>query len=51
VERKLLASGRRPFSVWQLLGCGAAGSQTLLGLPVCERLRAGLDSGLALTSS
>jgi precorrin-8X/cobalt-precorrin-8 methylmutase len=44
VERKLLAEGRRPFSVWQLLGSGSVGSQTLLGLPLCERLRAQLGS-------
>ena len=44
VEQKLRAAGRRPFSVWQLLGSGAVGSQTLLGLPLCERLRARVDS-------
>ena len=44
VERHLLAAGRRPFSVWQLLGSGSVGSQALLGLPICERLRADLGS-------
>jgi hypothetical protein len=44
VERKLLAAGRRPFSVCQLLGSGSVGSQALLGLPICERLRADLGS-------
>ncbi len=32
-------SGRRPFSVWQLLGAGAVGSQTLTGIPALQRLR------------
>ena len=29
----------RPFSVWQLLGAGAVGSQTLTGIPVLQHLR------------
>ncbi len=39
VERALRAAGWRPFSSWQLLGAGAVGSQSLLGIPVVERLR------------
>ena len=39
VERSLREIGRRPFSCWQLLGAGAVGSQTLLAIPVFERLR------------
>ncbi len=39
VETVLRRSGRRPFSSWQLLGAGAVGSQSLLGIPVLERLR------------
>lgn len=38
-ERRLRQHGLRPFSVWQLLGAGAVGGQTLLGIPVLERLR------------
>jgi precorrin-8X/cobalt-precorrin-8 methylmutase len=37
-ERRLREGGRRPFSVWQLFGAGAVGSQTLLGIPVVRRL-------------
>lgn len=32
-------TGRRPFSAWQLLGAGAVGSQTLMGLPTLHHLR------------
>jgi len=39
VERMLRAAGRRPFSSWQLLGAGSVGSQSLVGIPVLERLR------------
>jgi len=39
VEVVLRNSGRRPFSSWQLLGSGAVGSQSLMGIPVLERLR------------
>jgi precorrin-8X/cobalt-precorrin-8 methylmutase len=38
-EELLRARGRRPFSSWQLFGAGAVGSQSLLGIPVLERLR------------
>jgi precorrin-8X/cobalt-precorrin-8 methylmutase len=31
--------GKRPFSVWHLLGAGSVGSQALTGIPVVERLR------------
>jgi precorrin-8X/cobalt-precorrin-8 methylmutase len=33
------ATGKRPFSAWQLLGIGAVGSQTLMGIPILQRLR------------
>lgn len=46
VEESLRSSGRRPFSVWQLFGNGSVGSQTLVGLPTCERLRADDQLGL-----
>ena len=39
VEAALIADGLRPFSVWQLLGVGSVGSQSLVGIPVLERLR------------
>jgi hypothetical protein len=38
VEARLRGQGRRPFSAWQLLGAGAVGSQTLLGIPQLARL-------------
>lgn len=38
-RRVISPSGRRPFSVWQLLGAGAVGSQTLTGIPALQRLR------------
>lgn len=38
VEVELRAAGKRPFSVWQLLGAGAVGSQTLLGVPAMSRV-------------
>lgn len=37
VEIGLRAAGRRPFAVWQLLGAGAVGSQTLLGVAAMSR--------------
>ncbi|HSM67615.1 MAG TPA: hypothetical protein VK860_15025 [Ilumatobacteraceae bacterium] len=38
VEEVLRSQGRRPFSVWQLLGAGAVGGQSLLGIPMVNRL-------------
>ncbi|MEQ1699557.1 MAG: hypothetical protein ABMA25_05570 [Ilumatobacteraceae bacterium] len=32
-------TGKRPFSAWQLLGAGAVGSQTLMGIPTLHHLR------------
>lgn len=40
VETILRGQGRRPFSSWQLLGAGAVGSQSLLGIPMVHRLSA-----------
>jgi precorrin-8X/cobalt-precorrin-8 methylmutase len=37
-ELALRAVGRRPMSVWQLMGAGSVGSQTLTAIPVLERL-------------
>jgi hypothetical protein len=39
VEGVLRRRGYRPHSVWKLLGAGAVGSQTLVGIPVLARLR------------
>ena len=39
VERELRSQGHRPFSSWQLLGAGAVGSQSLLGIARLHRLR------------
>jgi hypothetical protein len=39
VEQVLRRQGRRPFSAWQLLGAGAVGSQSILGIAMIERLR------------
>ena len=39
VEAVLRDGGHRPFSSWQLLGAGAVGSQTLVGIPVLDRVR------------
>lgn len=38
-EAALRAVGARPFSVWQLLGAGAVGSQALLAIPWLSELR------------
>ncbi|HSL73684.1 MAG TPA: hypothetical protein VK853_04425 [Ilumatobacteraceae bacterium] len=38
VETMLRSQGRRPFSSWQLLGAGAVGGQSLLGIPMVLRL-------------
>jgi precorrin-8X/cobalt-precorrin-8 methylmutase len=39
VEQRLRERGLRPFSVWQLLGAGAVGGQTLTAVPVLHHLR------------
>jgi len=39
IEESLRIRGRRPMSVWQLLGNGSVGSQAMLGIPVLYRLR------------
>jgi precorrin-8X/cobalt-precorrin-8 methylmutase len=43
-EGVLRSQGRRPFSSWQLLGAGAVGSQSLLGIPRLARLRRRFDN-------
>lgn len=50
VEHRLRAMGHRPASCWQLLGAGSVGGQTLLGIPLVERLRStlGPDRRLAV---
>lgn len=45
-ERALRALDRHPKSVWQLLGAGSVGSQTLTALPVLHRLRTDLGDRL-----
>jgi len=42
VEELLRTHGHRPFSSWQLLGAGAVGSQSLVGIPRLQRLRRSL---------
>ncbi len=39
IEATLREAGRRPSSSWQLLGAGAVGSQSLLAIPMMQRLR------------
>jgi precorrin-8X/cobalt-precorrin-8 methylmutase len=46
VERLLRERGHRPFSSWQLLGAGAVGSQSLLGIPMILRLAGRLGGRL-----
>jgi hypothetical protein len=48
VESALRERGHRPFSSWQLLGAGAVGSQSLLGIPMVMRLRDLLQGRLAV---
>lgn len=48
VESGLRERGHRPFSSWQLLGAGAVGSQSLLGIPMIMRLRDLLQGRLAV---
>jgi precorrin-8X/cobalt-precorrin-8 methylmutase len=38
-ERAVRATGRYPFSVWQLTGAGSVGSQAMTGIPVLWSLR------------
>jgi hypothetical protein len=45
-EDLLRARGRRPFSSWQLLGAGAVGSQSLLGIARLHALRTRLGERL-----
>ena len=40
IEVELRARGKQPKSVWQLLGNGSVGSQSLLGIPRLHALRA-----------
>ena len=44
-EHVLRARGSRPFSVWQLLGVGSVGSQSLTGIPMLHGLRRRLPEG------
>lgn len=37
IEAELRQRGKRPFSAWQLLGAGAVGSQSLLGIAAMTR--------------
>lgn len=38
-EARLARLGHRPFSIWQLLGVGSVGSQSLTAIPVMHQLR------------
>ncbi|MFM8311210.1 MAG: cobalamin biosynthesis protein CbiG [Ilumatobacteraceae bacterium] len=38
-EARLARLGHRPFSIWQLLGVGSVGSQSLTAIPVMHHLR------------
>ena len=48
VEVRLKDEGLRPFSGWQLLGAGAVGSQSLVGIAALERLRWDLGERLCV---
>jgi hypothetical protein len=48
VETRLRDEGLRPFSAWQLLGAGAVGSQSLVGIAALERLRSNLGERLCV---
>lgn len=48
VERQLRSEGHRPFSCWQLLGAGAVGSQSLVGIAALDRLRWNLGSRVSV---
>ena len=48
VEHRLRSDGHHPFSCWQLLGAGAVGSQSLVGIAGLERLRWNLGSRIAV---
>jgi hypothetical protein len=48
VEARLRGEGLRPFSAWQLLGAGAVGSQSLVGIAALERLRWDLGERLCV---
>jgi hypothetical protein len=47
-EVRLRGEGLRPFSAWQLLGAGAVGSQSLVGIAALERLRWNLGERLCV---
>ncbi|MFM2183873.1 MAG: hypothetical protein RJB61_2167, partial [Actinomycetota bacterium] len=38
-EARLARNGHRPFSIWQLLGVGSVGSQSLTAIPVMHQVR------------
>ncbi len=48
VESRLRAAGHRPFSAWQLLGAGAVGGQSLVGIAALDRLRRSLGSRMSV---
>jgi hypothetical protein len=48
VEDVLRSAGHRPFSSWQLLGAGAVGSQSLVGIPIVRRLLTRTDRPAAI---
>lgn len=48
VESRLRDAGHRPFSAWQLLGAGAVGGQSLVGIAALDRLRWNLGRRMAI---
>jgi hypothetical protein len=48
IESRLRRAGRRPFSAWQLLGAGAVGGQSLVGIAALDRLRRNLGRRMAI---
>lgn len=47
-KRVVEKAAKGAFSVWQLSGAGAVGSQVIMGLPVLERLRRGAEGQVAV---
>lgn len=48
VEFQMRLRGHRPFAGWQLLGAGAVGGQSLVGIAALERLRTRLDDQMSV---
>ena len=48
IETRLRTDAHRPFSAWQLLGAGAVGGQSLVGIAALQRLRQTLGQRMAI---